>query len=143
VRRDVSCCNMLAFVLTALVLLGVVAGGCRDRAHDFNEQQLLLWRAYCTNDIRGAEAALENYEELVRRSRSGYTSSVGWSNELGLIQARRSVIHSRLGDQNGAERLMEQALLLLRGTNVTRERVIADIERLDTVGHVRWRRDGN
>jgi hypothetical protein len=129
---------MRSWLPILLALAAVLVAGCRERAiRRYREEELLLWRAYCTNDLRGADAALMSWEELIRRNRSMFPPA-GWSNALGVTEARRSLIHDRLGDTNGAERFMGQALVLLRETNVTR--LVTIIQALDKTGDVRWRK---
>lgn len=126
-----------------IAMLSLATIGCRETATKrFQEQELLSWRAYCTNDIHGAEAALEEYERLVRTEGRQFYQPGNWSNVLGLIQVRRSIIHSRRGDQTGAQRFMKEALVLMRAdsnTNVTPQGLTAAVERLDRVGNARWR----
>ena len=90
---------MRTLCFIALVFLAFVVAGCRESAgKHFTEREAQLIDEYCTNDILGADAALAEMERLVRRDGHLVYASNGVPHQLGFIVARRSVIHSRLGD---------------------------------------------
>jgi len=128
----------------SIVLLGA---GCNDnreaRCKDFDEKYAQLVRKYRGANIHDADAALEELDMLLRKDGQLTYTPIGLQHERGLVLARRSTIHSRLGDESGARKFMEQALPLLgtreSNTNVTPENVVATINKLEEKSPPKWR----
>lgn len=117
----------------------------RDR---FRKDYLALIPRYNgASDIREASAVLLESEALFRgRGHVGFFKRDDFCLEMGTLLARRSEICSRLGDDEKASLLMDEALKHLRECRLARrfalltpQAVLKFIHELDAKSGVKWR----